>query len=452
LKEEVNLSHETAKCKPARHLHRLTGDRHAAKLAAHRAGARHATARLINHHDHFRSTTMTISNKVQKAIERSSWIRRMFEEGAALIAQHGADKVFDFTLGNPSVEPPAAFHEELRRMAANPDSGMHRYMNNAGYEETRASVAKHLADLSGVPVTSKQIVMTCGAGGALNVTLKTILNPGEEVIILTPFFVEYKFYVDNHGGVTREVWTDRETFQPDIAAIEAAINDNTRALIINSPNNPTGAVYSADTLAALGQMLERKEQELGRTLYVISDEPYARLAFDGNAVPPVFKYIRNAVLVTSHSKDLALPGERIGYLAANPAMDDVALFMEGAVFCNRVLGFVNAPALMQRLVAKLQSESVDVNEYQQKRDILYNHLTGLGFEMVKPGGGFYLFPKSPLEDDVDFVREAQKQNILLVPGSGFGAPGYFRIAYCVDMGIIERSLPAWTKLADELNL
>ena len=199
-------------------------------------------------------------------------------------------------------------------------------------------------------------------------------------------------------------------------------------------------------------MLERKQAELNRTIYVISDEPYARLAFDGASVPPVFQHIRNAILVTSHSKDLALPGERIGYLAANPGMEDVVLFMEGAVFCNRVLGFVNAPALMQRLVACLQSESVDVAEYQEKRDILYNKLVELGFEMVKPGGGFYLFPKSPIADDVEFVHQAQKSNILLVPGSGFGAPGFFRIAYCIDMDIIKRSLPAWEKLAREIGL
>lgn len=395
---------------------------------------------------------MSVSIKVRSAIERSSWIRRMFEEGATLVAEYGADNVFDFTLGNPSVEPPAAFQRELRRLLEKPDVGMHRYMNNAGYAETRAAVAANLAEVTGVPVQAGQVVMTCGAGGALNVTLKTILNPGEEVIILAPWFVEYKFYVDNHGGTTTEVWTDRETFQPDINAIEAAITSNTRAVIINSPNNPTGAVYPAETLAALGQMLERKQAELGSTIFVISDEPYARLAFDGNSVPPVFKYIRNAVLVTSHSKDLALPGERIGYLAANPAMEEVNLFMEGAIFCNRVLGFVNAPALMQRLVAGLQRESVDVGEYQAKRDLLFNHLSGLGFKMVKPGGGFYLFPQSPLEDDVAFVRQAQKHNILLVPGSGFGAPGFFRIAYCVDMGVIERSLPAWEKLAGDVGL
>ncbi|TLM68412.1 MAG: pyridoxal phosphate-dependent aminotransferase [Deltaproteobacteria bacterium] len=395
---------------------------------------------------------MSIAIKVRSAIERASWIRRMFEEGAALTARYGAENVFDFTLGNPAVEPPEAFRNELRKLAEQPIPGMHRYMNNAGYDFTRKAVAEFLTEQTGVAVPSSHVVMICGAGAGLNVVLKTILNPGEEVIILTPYFVEYKFYVDNHGGTTTEVWTDRETFQPDVAAIEAAIGPNTRAVLINSPNNPTGVVYPAETLEALGRMLERKQAELGRTIYVISDEPYARLAFDGIKVPPVFRFIRNSIVVTSHSKDLALPGERIGYLAANPAMDDCALFLEGAIFCNRVLGFVNAPALMQRLVAGLQRESVDVGEYQHKRDVLYNHLTDLGFKMVKPGGGFYLFPQSPIEDDVAFVRKALEHNILLVPGSGFGAPGYFRIAYCVAMDVIERSLPAWDKLAKDAGL
>jgi len=394
---------------------------------------------------------MTIAKKVATCIERSSWIRKMFEEGDRLRRIHGEEKVFDFTLGNPSVEPPEAFQRGLLSLVQAPLPGMHRYMNNAGYEETRAAVADLLSGKSPHPVEARHVVMTCGAGGALNVTLKTILNPDEEVIILAPYFVEYKFYVDNHGGVTREVWTDRETFQPDIAAIEEAIGPRTRALIINSPNNPTGVVYPAEALDALGEMLERKEKELGRTIFVISDEPYARLAFDGREVPGIFSHVKNSVIVTSHSKDLALPGERIGYLAANPAMDEVDRFIEGAIFCNRVLGFVNAPALMQRLVAKLQHESVDVAAYQAKRDLLYDHLSALGFEMVKPGGGFYLFPRSPLPDDVEFVRLAQKHNILLVPGTGFGAPGYFRIAYCIDEAIIRRSLPAWEDLAREVG-
>ncbi len=395
---------------------------------------------------------MAIANRVQRAIEGSSWIRRMFEEGAALIAEHGAENVFDFTLGNPSVEPPEAFHQELLKMAQHPTPGMHRYMNNAGYDETRQAVADVLAEQSGKPFSMKHVVMTCGAGGALNTVLKTILNPGEEVIVLAPYFVEYKFYADNHGGIAREVWTDPSTFLPDIKAIEKAIGPLTKAIIINSPNNPTGVIYPAEVLDELGEMLERKQQQLGRPLYVISDEPYARLAFDNQKVPSIFRSIRNAVVVTSHSKDLALPGERIGYLAANPEMDDVEQFMGGAIFCNRVLGFVNAPAMMQRLVAKLQHESVDISEYQEKRDILYNHLTSLGFEMIKPGGGFYLFPKAPILDDVAFVRQAQKHNLLLVPGSGFGAPGYFRIAYCIDMDIIQRSLPKWTALAEEVGL
>jgi aspartate aminotransferase len=392
---------------------------------------------------------MAIAEKVQGFIDRASWIRRMFEQGAALRQRFGEENVFDFTLGNPSVEPPEAFKQELLDLAQNPQPGMHRYMNNAGYEETRAAVAQMLEQKSNLAVKPSQVIMTCGAGGALNVVLKTILNPGEEVIILAPFFVEYKFYIDNHGGTPVEVWTDRDTFQPDLEAIEAAIGPKTRAIILNSPNNPTGVIYPRKTLEQLGRILEQKEKEFNRQIYVISDEPYARLSYDGLEVPCIFSAVRNSVIVTSHSKDLALPGERIGYLAANPEMNEVDLFIEGAVFCNRVLGFVNAPALMQRLISHLQHVSVDIQEYQDKRDILYLHLSKLGFEMVKPQGGFYLFPRSPLADDIEFVKQAQNHNILLVPGSGFGAPGYFRIAYCIDRSIIERSLPAWEKLARE---
>ncbi len=395
---------------------------------------------------------MAIANKIAGYISRSSWIRRMFEEGERLRQEFGADSVYDFTLGNPEVEPPQAFQQALRELAVNPLPGMHRYMNNAGYPETRAAVAAKLTKDSGLAVSGDQIVMTCGAGGALNVVLKTILNPGEEVIILAPYFVEYKFYIDNHGGVPVEVWTNRETFRLDLTAIEAAMTSRTRAIIVNTPNNPTGVVYSAEELAALGELVKQAQARTGHQVYVISDEPYARLSYDGKAVPNIFPLIESSIIVTSHSKDLALPGERIGYLAANPRMETVTQFMEGAVFCNRTLGFVNAPALMQRLVSGLQDASVDIDAYQAKRDLFYTSLTGLGFEMVKPDGAFYLFPKSPLADDVEFVKLAQKHRILLVPGSGFGAPGYFRIAYCVDKGMIERSLPAWQALADELGL
>jgi len=281
---------------------------------------------------------MTISVKVMSYIEQSSWIRKMFEEGAALRKIHGEENVFDFTLGNPSLEPPAAFRQELLKLAQNPLPGMHRYMNNAGYEKTRTAIAEVLSEHSSLPVKARHLVMTCGAGGGLNVVLKTILNPDEEVILLAPYFVEYKFYVDNHGGIAREIWTDRETFQLDIDTIEKTVGPNTRAIIINSPNNPTGVIYPEASLMALGQMLERKEKELKRQIYVISDEPYARLTYNGQKVPGIFSCIKNSVIVSSHSKDLALPGERIGYLAANPSMthvDQLGCFLQqSARFCQ----------------------------------------------------------------------------------------------------------------------
>ena len=393
---------------------------------------------------------MPVAAKIREHIEHASWIRKMFEEGAAMKQQYGEENVFDFTLGNPTMEPPEELHRELKKIADNPIPGMHRYMHNAGYEETRAAVAEVIAEHSGKPVTSAHIVMTCGAGAALNVTLKTLLNPGDEVIILAPFFVEYKFYIDNQGGVPVEVVTG-DDFQPDLDAIASAITPRTRAIIINSPNNPTGVIYPEATLKALGALLDSKERELGISIPAISDEPYARISF-GEPVPCIFNAIRNSIIVTSHSKDLALPGDRIGYLAASPEMVDVSSFMQGAVFCNRVLGFVNAPALMQRLVTNLQRASVDIEKYRYKRDLLYDKLVELGFDVVKPGGGFYLFPRSPLPDEMEFIRLAQHYRILLVPGAGFGTPGFFRIAYCVEDAVIERSLPFWEKLAADAGL
>ncbi|MDD2853694.1 MAG: pyridoxal phosphate-dependent aminotransferase [Desulfuromonadaceae bacterium] len=395
---------------------------------------------------------MAIAMKIASQISKSSWIRKMFEEGERLRQEFGAENIYDFTLGNPDVEPPEAYRRELQKLALDPIPGMHRYMNNAGYLETRSAVADKISRDAGITVPADNIIMTCGAGGALNVVLKTILNPGEEVIILAPFFVEYKFYIDNHGGVPVEVWTDHDTFQLDIDAIEKAITTKTRAIIICSPNNPTGVIYPAESLQRLGMILKGIHDRTGHLIYVISDEPYARIAFDGTKVPNIFPLVESSIIVTSHSKDLALPGERIGYLAANPRMATAGQFMEGAVFSNRVLGFVNAPALMQRLVAKLQDESVDIADYQAKRDLLVTELGSMGFSIVKPDGAFYLFPKSPLADDVEFVKLAQKHHILLVPGAGFGAPGFFRIAYCFDMGMIKRSLPAWRTLAQEVGL
>lgn len=394
---------------------------------------------------------MAISKKIETFLSGASWIRKMFEEGEKLRKLYGNENVYDFTLGNPDVEPPEAFKEELKKLANTPIPGMHRYMSNAGYTETRRAIAEVLAEQTGLTVNENNVVMTCGAGGALNVVLKALLDQGDEVIILSPFFVEYKFYIDNHGGIFKEVPTTSE-FKLNLNAIGKALTTRTKAIIINSPNNPTGVIYDADSLAGLGELLEVHEKDTGKPVYVISDEPYAKIAYDGLTVPNVFKYIKTSIIVTSHSKDLALPGERIGYIAVSPKIDNNGLLIEGLVFCNRTLGFVNAPALMQRIVTVLQHVTVDISEYEEKRNILYDNLTGLGFQMVKPQGAFYLFPKSPIPDDVEFVKKAQKHNILLVPGSGFGAPGYFRISYCIDKKIILNSLPAFRALAEELGM
>jgi aspartate aminotransferase len=280
-----------------------------------------------------------ISKKVEENLKRSSWIRAMFEEGEKLRKVHGPEKVYDFTLGNPDIEPPDAFKEALKQAALSPTPGMHRYMSNAGYPGTRRAIADVISEESGLVLTEENIVMTVGAGGALNVVLKTLLNPGEEVIIIPPYFVEYNFYIDNHGGVVKAA-PAKEDFQLDLETIEAAITSSTKAIIINSPNNPTGVVYDAATLENLGILLQKKEAELGTEIYVISDEPYAKISYDGVKVPNVFKYIANSIIVTSHSKDLALPGERIGYLAVSPRVKNLSLVMEGMTFANRTLGFV----------------------------------------------------------------------------------------------------------------
>ncbi len=389
---------------------------------------------------------MSMSENVRRQMVEGSWIRRMFEEGNALRALHGADKVFDLSLGNPIVEPPAELKAELLKLAEHPIPGMHRYMANAGYEETRAAVAAELERETGVTMSFRDIVMTCGASGAMNVALKTLLNPGEEVIVLAPFFVEFLSYVDNHGGKPRIVMTGSD-FLPDMEKLERAIGPQTKALILNSPNNPTGVVYSDHVIRQLGELLARKEAEFGHQIYIISDEPYRRILFDGLTPVPVFQYYHNAILVTSHSKDLALPGERIGYLALNPESDEHDELMAGFIHSNRVLGFVNAPALMQHLVTGLQNVTVSVPEYERKRDLLYNELKGMGYDVVRPQGAFYVFPQAPVDDDVEFVRELLSLLVLVVPGRGFGWPGHFRAAYCIDNRTLEGSLDGFRKAA-----
>ena len=394
---------------------------------------------------------MTLSDKVRRFVEEGGWIRRMFEAGISLKQQYGEVKVYDLSLGNPVVEPPEEFQRELVRLAQNPIKGMHRYMPNAGYPETRQMVADTLQQETGLPFTLDHIVMICGAAAGLNVVLKAILNPDDEVIIFAPYFVEFVYYIDNHGGVPVVAPTD-ETFQPDISALETLITPRTRAIIINSPNNPSGAVYSDETLASLSELLRRKEAELGRVIFLVSDEPYRRILFDGLSYNHIFPYHHASIAIHSHSKDLALPGERIGYIAVNPGFENREPLLEGLTFCNRILGFVNAPALMQHLVRALQGVSVDAADYQRKRDYLYGQLVEMGYSVVKPQGAFYMFPRSPIEDDTAFVAELQRWNVLTVPGRGFGSPGYFRISYCVEDWVLEGAMEGFAKAAHRLSL
>ena len=394
---------------------------------------------------------MPVSNKVRGFMEQGGWIRRMFEAGILLKAQYGEDNVFDLSLGNPVVEPPEEFHRELLRLAQHPIPGMHRYMPNNGYPETRQAVAEGLKGETGLPFDGNHIVMTCGAAAALNVTLKTILNPGDEVIILSPFFVEYGYYIDNHGGSAVIVPTGPD-FQPDLEAIGAAVTGRTRSIIINSPNNPSGAVYPADFLQKLGELLLAKQAEHGSEIFIISDEPYRRIIYDGLVYPQVFPHYPNTIVVNSHAKDLALPGERIGYVAVNPAYADGQELVDGLTFCNRSLGFVNAPALMQHVVRALQGVSVDVTDYQRKRDYVYARLSDLGYSVTKPQGAFYFFPKSPIDDDVAFVEVLQEWNVLAVPGRGFGTPGYFRISYCMEDRVLEGAMDGLARAARRYGL
>ena len=382
---------------------------------------------------------MAISQKVSRFMEQGSWIRRMFEEGIALREKLGDDKVFDLSLGNPVMEPPPEFLEALRGIAANPTPGMHRYMPNAGYIETRAAVAAQLARETGLAFTADEVLMACGAGGALNVVLKTLLDPGDVVVIFAPYFVEYNFYADNHGGSCRVVPPD-DRFLPDLDALERAILPDTKVVLVNSPNNPTGAVYSAELLDRIGAIIRAKEEEYDKAVYLVSDEPYRKILFDGLEYPQVFHHHPRSIAATSHSKDLGLAGERIGFVAVHPECDERAEIMDGLSFCNRTLGFVNAPALMQHIVRSLQSITVDVGVYRAKRDFLYSCLTEMGYSIVKPQGAFYMFPRSPIDDDVAFVADLQKTGVLAVPGSGFGLPGHFRISYCVDDRTLEGAL------------
>jgi aspartate aminotransferase len=380
---------------------------------------------------------MGISRAIAEQMERSSWIRRMFEIGLQLRRERGAENVFDFTLGNPDVEPPEAVIDALRRVVAANCPGSHGYMPNAGYPAVRATIANRLTARSGVLFTADDIVMTNGAAGAINTVLKSILDPGDEVLVLNPYFPEYRFYIENHGGRMVLVETD-ERFQPDIARIRAAITPRTKALILNSPNNPTGALYSAGLLRELNAAIREP-------MLVISDEPYRPLTYDGVEPPETLRIVDRAVLAWSWSKAMAVPGERIGYLAIPPRLPEAAALRNACTFANRILGYINAPAIWQWVVGEVPDATVDVRGYQEKRDLLCDALCAMGYDAPRPQGSFYVFPKTPIADDVAFIRLLQEEGILAVPGAGFGRGGYMRLSLTIPRAAIERSLPGFER-------
>jgi aspartate aminotransferase len=374
----------------------------------------------------------------------------MFEAGNALRAEHGADRVCDFSLGNPDVEPPDDFQKALEDVVSARVVRKHGYMPNAGYPDARARVAEQVSREQGVSLAGDNVVMSCGASGAMNAALKTILDPGDEVIASIPCFMEYGSYVDNHGGKLLFA-PSLSDFDLDMSAIEKLIGPRTAALIINSPNNPTGRIYPEATLRRLSAVLIEAGKRIGRPVYLLSDEPYRKLAYDGVRVPGVMALYPHSIVTSSYSKDLSLPGERIGFVAVNPNADDARRLVDGIILCTRILGYVNAPGLMQRVVARIQGVSVDVEIYRRKRDLFCSALSSMGYSFDVPQGAFYIFPRAPGGDDLAFVQALQKELILVVPGRGFGLPGYFRIAYCVDTPVIERSLEGFRRVKRTLE-
>jgi aspartate aminotransferase len=382
---------------------------------------------------------MTVAKRIEYSIKNASLIRKMFEEGIKRKAEIGEENVYDFSLGNPNLEPPAGFKEVLRALINDPSPGRHGYMPNAGYDITRQAVAGYLSRNNQAGFSAGDVIMTVGAGGGLNVILKALLDPGDEVIIPSPYFMEYNFYLENHQGVPRAV-PSKSDFSLDLVGIERALSEKTKAVLINSPNNPTGKVYTKEELLGLGRLLEKSSRRFGRTIYLISDEPYRKLVYEGVKAPSIFDIYRESIMATSFSKDLSLPGERIGYVAVNPDITAKETVTAGLILSNRILGFVNAPALMQRAIPSLLDASVDISFYQKNRDMLCEALASFGYRFVKPRGAFYLFPETPIKDDVEFVSMLKDENILTVPGSAFGRSGHFRIAYCTSPAVIERSL------------
>ena len=393
---------------------------------------------------------MSISKAILDVLEQSSWIRKMFEEGIQLKKEFGEKNIFDLSLGNPLLEPPEKFKKKLIELSNSDEKGLHRYMPNQGFQSTREKVANSLAKESNFPITAEELIITTGAAGGVNAILKSILNPNDEIIVFSPFFVEYLFYIKNHNGIPVIAITD-ENFFPDLSDLSKKITKNTKGIIINSPNNPTGVLYPIEIIEKIGEILSSKEKELGTEIYLISDEPYRKIIFDNKKYPFIFPHHDRSIVVTSHSKDLGLAGERIGYIALSPKDKDKQVLYDALVFSLRTLGHVNATAIMQKSIEDIQEESVDINIYKQKRDYIYDELIQIGYECVKPDGAFYLFPKSPIEDDAKFVRILQNSKVLTVPGRGFGLAGYFRISYSVDDWVLEGSIEGFKKAFESIK-
>lgn len=394
-----------------------------------------------------------ISEKMKPFVQNNSAIRMMFEEGNKLRAKYGADKVYDFSLGNPSVPAPEAVNKAILELVTQePSTVLHGYMSNAGFEDVRQTIAESLNRRFGTDFAAKNLIMTVGAASGLNIILKTILNPGDEVIVFAPYFLEYGAYVKNYDGKLVEISPNTETFQPNLMELEEKITANTKAVIVNTPHNPTGVVYSEETIKKLAAILEKKQEEFESEIYLISDEPYRELAYDGVKVPYLTNYYKNTIVGYSYSKSLSLPGERIGYLVIPDEVKDSEMVIAAAAIANRIIGCVNAPSLMQKVIAKCVDEEVDIAAYDKNRITLYEGLQECGFECIKPQGAFYLFVKSPVADEKEFCEAGKKYNILMVPGSSFACPGYVRLAYCVSYDTIVNSLPEFQKLAAEYGL